>query len=260
MPRFAANLSMMFNELPFAERFGAAKAAGFDGVECLFPYELGADAAGAILREHKLEQALFNLPPGNWEAGERGLAALPGREADFEAALDKALSYTGPMGCKTLHAMAGIPGEGFADLARDTYVRNLKVAATRAAEQGVTIIIEPINTRDIPGYFLNYQHTALQIMDATGADNIGLQFDLYHCQIMEGDLAIHLRDLMPRIRHMQVAGVPERHEPDVGEVNYPYLFDLIDSLGYEGWVGCEYRPRAGTVEGLGWLENYRAAC
>lgn len=259
MPRFAANLSMMFTEVDFLERFAAARAAGFEGVEYLFPYDFPAGEIAERLADNGLTQALFNLPPGDWAAGERGLAALPGREAEFAEQTGRALDYAQVLGNKLVHAMAGIPGPDVArERAFETYVGNLKAACAAAAPRGVTVIIEPINQRDMPGYFLSYQEDARRAIEAVGADNLGLQFDLYHCQVMQGDLAKRMQALLPLIRHMQIAGVPERHEPDLGEVNYPYLFGLMDKLGYDGWVGCEYRPQGETTAGLGWLQRARS--
>ena len=259
MPRFAANLSMMFQEHPFLDRFAAAKAAGFDGVEFLFPYAFPAEDIAARLRESGLTQALFNMPPGDWDRGERGMAALPGREAEVAASVEKALAYAEVLGCTRLHCMAGLPSVD-ADRAacRTAFVANLRRAAEACAARGVTLLVEPINTRDMPGYFLNYQREGRALVEEVGASNLRLQLDLYHCQIMEGDLAAHIREFLPVTGHVQVAGVPERHEPDTGEVNYPYLFDLLDKLGYDGWIGCEYRPRGRTEDGLGWFAPYLA--
>ena len=258
MPRFAANLTMMYAEHPFLERFAAAARDGFRGVEYLFPYEHPAIDLKGRLDAHGLEQALFNAPPGKWDEGERGLASLPGREAEFRRSIDNALEYARVLGNRRLHVMAGLiaPGEDRARH-RDAYVANLAHAAAEAKALGVTIVIEPINTRDIPGFFLNRQDEAHDIRRDVGAPNLQVQMDLYHCQIVEGDLAMRLRQHIAGVGHIQVAGVPERHEPDLGEINYPYLFALIDELGYDGWVGCEYRPRHGTSEGLGWMRPYR---
>jgi hydroxypyruvate isomerase len=257
MPRFAANLSMMFTEYDFLDRFAAAADAGFQAVEYLFPYEYPADELARRLEAAGLQQALFNLPPGDWTMAERGLAALAGREADFAQALDLAIAYAKPLKCPKLHAMAGIlaPAADRA-LARRTYVANLRLAAARTAEAGITLLIEPINTRDIPGYFLNRPSEARRIIEEVGAPNLALQFDVYHCQIMVGDLATQIRDHADITGHIQIAGVPERHEPDVGEINYPYLFDVIDQTGYDGWIGCEYRPKGETADGLGWLKPW----
>ena len=257
MPKIAANLSMMFTELPFLDRFAAAADAGFAGVEFLFPYAEKAEVLAGKLEAAGLRQVLFNMPPGNWENGERGIAALPGREREFKDGVNRALEYAEALECPRIHMMAGMPGDTAREDAWRCYVSNLKVAAGLAASIGTKILLEPINNRDMPGYFMNFSADAKAALDEAKAENTGLQFDLYHCQIMEGDLARHLTELMPLIEHMQIAGVPGRHEPDVGEINYPFLFELIDELGYEGWIGGEYRPKAGTVEGLGWFNNLR---
>jgi len=256
MPRFAANLTMMYTEHPFLERFAAAARDGFKGVEFLFPYEWPAAELRKRLDDNALTQALFNAPPGDWAKGERGLAARPGREDEHKRSVATALEYTRVLGNKTLHVMPGLiaPNEDRARH-REVYVKNLAYAAKEAKPLGVTIVIEPINTRDIPGFFLNRQDEAHAVCRDVGADNLKVQMDLYHCQIVEGDLAIKIRQYIAGVGHIQVAGVPERHEPDVGEINYPYLFRVIDEAGYAGWVGCEYRPRAGTSDGLGWLRR-----
>jgi 2-dehydrotetronate isomerase len=250
MPKFSANLSFLFTEFPFLDRFAAAAAAGFRAVEFAFPYDGPAAAIAARLKEHRLTQALFNTPPGDLAKGERGLAALPGREADFRASLDRALDYAAALSCPRLHVMAGVGGEDA------TFIANLREAAPRAAAAGVTLLIEPINTGDMPGYFLNTSTHALRIIDAVGSAQVKLQLDLYHCQIMEGGLAAHIRALAGRYAHIQIAGVPDRREPDRGEVNFPYLFDQLDAVGYDGWIGCEYRPAAGTLAGLGWAKRW----
>ncbi|MGN4073503.1 2-oxo-tetronate isomerase [Burkholderia gladioli] len=257
MPRFAANLSMMYTEHPFLERFAAAARDGFRAVEYLFPYDFAADELKARLADAGLVQALFNAPPGDWAAGERGFASLPGREDEFRRAFDTALDYARVLGNDKLHVMAGLLPAG-ADRARhrEVYLRNLAHAAEAARAAGILVVIEPINTRDMPGYFLNRQDDAQAICREVGAPNLRVQFDCYHCQIVEGDIAVKLKRDFADIGHIQVAGVPERHEPDLGELNYPYLFELIDTLGYDGWIGCEYRPKAGTSEGLGWLRPY----
>jgi 2-dehydrotetronate isomerase len=257
MPRFAANLSMMYQEHAFLDRFGAAAQDGFKGIEFLFPYAHPAADIRARLAEHGLTQALFNGPPGDWDAGERGLASLPGREAEFRQSVDTALEYARVLGNERVHLMAGLirPGEERARH-REVYVSNLSYAAKQAAAVGVTIVIEPINTRDIPGFFLNRQDEAHAVCAEVGAANLKVQMDFYHCQIVEGDLAMKLRRYIAGIGHIQVAGVPERHEPDLGEINYSYLFGLMDELGYAGWVGCEYRPKARTSAGLNWLRPW----
>lgn len=258
MPRFAANLSMMFNEVPFLERFGRAAQAGFAAVEFLFPYEHPPEAIADELRRHNLTQALFNLPPGDWGKGERGVASLPGREAEFREGVATALRYAEALGCERLHCMAGLLPQGADRAERERlYVTNLRHAAEACAGKGITLLVEPINTRDIPGFLLNYQRDGRRIIEAVGAPNLKLQLDLYHCQIMEGDLAMHIREFLPIAGHIQIAGVPGRHEPDVGEINYPYLFELLDEAGYQGWIGCEYRPKGRTEDGLGWFRPWR---
>ncbi|MET7287642.1 2-oxo-tetronate isomerase [Streptomyces sp. NPDC005573] len=265
MPRFAANLSMMYTEHPFPARFAAASADGFEAVEYLFPYAYEAAALRRLLDEQGLRQVLFNAPPGDWDAGERGTAALPGREAETRAGVERALEYAAALGCPRVHVMAGLvpAGTTAAEAARyrDTYLANLAWAAERAAAAGVDILIEPINHRDMPGYFLHRQAEAHAIVRELGTTALGVQLDLYHCQITEGDLTTTLRRDLPtgRVGHLQIAGVPDRHEPDTGELDIRHLFDVIDELDFEGWIGCEYRPRAGTSEGLGWFDDYRGA-
>ena len=258
MLRFAANLSMMYTEHPFLERFAAAAQDGFDAVEFLFPYEHEARDIASRLREHGLTQALFNLPPGDFSRGERGIAALPGREAEFAAGVDQALAYAQATGCVRLHAMAGLASVD-ADRAamRATYVANLRLAARRLAPHNITLLIEPINPRDIPGYYLNHQQVAHDIVAEVGEPNLKVQMDLYHAQIVEGDLVRRIERFLPGVGHFQIAGVPERHEPDIGEVNYTYVFERLEALGWDGFIGCEYRPRAGTSAGLGWLKAWR---
>ncbi len=257
MPRFAANLTMMYGEHAFLDRFEAAARDGFAAVEFLFPYEFPAAEIRARLDAHGLTLALFNAPPGDWAAGERGIASLPGREDEFRRGIETALDYARVLGNRNLHVMAGLLPQG-AERARhrEVYLRNLAYAAKAAQPEGLALLIEPINTRDMPGYLLNRQDDAQAIRAELGAPNLKVQFDCYHCQIVEGDLATKLRRDIDGIGHVQVAGVPERHEPDIGELNYPYLFALLDSLGYDGWIGCEYRPRAGTSAGLGWLKPW----
>jgi hydroxypyruvate isomerase len=256
MPKFAANLTMMFNEVPFPERFAAAAKAGFKAVEFLFPYDYPVADVARWLKDAGLKSALFNMPPGDWAAGERGLASLPGREDEFSAGVDKALEYALAMGTPTLHAMAGLFPEGAdREWHRSVFVDNIGLAAKRLAEHGLTLVIEPINTRDMPGYFLNTQAEAHAIRRELDEPNLKVQMDFYHAQIMEGDLSMTLKNNFEGIGHVQIASVPARHEPDEGEVNYPHLFNLLDELGYQGWVGCEYRPRGKTEDGLGWLKG-----
>ena len=264
MPKFAANLSMLYPELDFLDRFEAAARDGFKAVEYLFPYAFKHQDIAARLEANGLQQVLFNAPPGNWESGERGLACLPGREAQFQEGIAQALDYAAALKCPRLHVMAGLmpPGSKHAALL-PTYISNLRWAAQEAEKYGVDVLIEPINTRDIPGFFLNRQDQAHEVIAAVGASNLKVQMDLYHCQIVEGDVAMKLREFLPtgHVGHIQIAGVPQRHEPDLGELNYPYLFSVLDELAYTGWVGCEYRPGAGmqpggTSAGLKWLKPY----
>jgi len=252
MPRFAANLSFLFNELPFLDRFEAAAKAGFTAVEYLFPYEWPVAEIAKRLKDNGLEQALFNLPPGDWSKGERGLAAIPGREADFAAAVGQALDYARVLGCRRVHAMPGLRHHG---ASRATYIANLRMAARLAAKDGIDVIIEPINTRDIPGFFLNTTGEARAVIYEVGEANLGLQFDLYHRAIQEGDVAMAIGEFGSLARHYQIASPPDRGEPDDGELNYAYLFRQIDASGFKGFVGCEYKPRRGTIEGLGWVKK-----
>ena len=257
MPNFAANLSMMFTEVPFLDRFKAAADAGFRAVEFLLPYQYAAIEIAARLQENSLTQALFNLPPGDWEKGERGQGILPGREQAFADSLQLAISYAKALKCEQVHVMAGIAPHGVArETLNDIFISNLRHAAARLAQENIRALIEPINYYDIPGYFLNTQAQARDIIDSVGSDNLFLQQDLYHCQIMEGHLAQKIKDYRDIVCHYQIAGTPGRHEPDVGEINYPFLFDLIDELGYGGYIGCEYRPKGETCAGLGWAARY----
>jgi hydroxypyruvate isomerase len=256
MPKFAANLTMMFNEVAFPLRFEAAAKAGFSAVEFLFPYDYApADVAGRLAR-NELRNVLFNMPPGDWAAGERGIASLPGCERPFRDGVALALQYAAALGTPCIHAMAGLLPAG-ADRARHraVFVDNLRYAAAELERAGCVLLIEPINTRDIPGYFLNTQAEAHAIREEVGAPNLKVQMDFYHVQIVEGDIAMTFRKYREHIGHIQIASVPERHEPDDGEVNYRYLFRLLDELGYAGWVGCEYRPLGKTEDGLGWLKT-----
>lgn len=265
MPQFAANLSMLYNEHAFLDRFAAAAHDGFKAVEYLFPYDFPAAVLRQRLQENGLSQVLFNAPPGNWDAGERGIACLPGREPEFRQGFQQALEYADALDCPRIHVMAGVMPAGTERPALEaTYLANLAWAAAQAQAAGRQVLIEPINTRDMPAYLLNRQDQAHQILEQIGAPNLQVQMDLYHCQIMEGDLAAKLRHYLPtgRVGHLQIAGVPMRHEPDLGEVNYAYLFEVIDEVAqsccWHGWIGCEYRPSRGAVpggthDGLGWL-------
>ncbi len=260
MPRLAANLSMLFTEHEFLDRFEAAARAGFEAVEFLFPYAYPAAEIRARLDQFGLKQALFNLWPGDWDKGERGLSISPERREAFANTVEQALVYANALGCPKLHVMAGVPPPELSQAtARATYIENLRTAARRAEAAGVLLLIEPLNTRDMPGYFLTDLTQARDIIDEVANAAVKLQFDVYHRQIMRGDLSVALREFWPHVGHIQIAGVPGRHEPDVGEINYPYILDLIDELGYDGYVGCEYRPKAGTVAGLGWAKRYGVA-
>ncbi|WP_218510096.1 2-oxo-tetronate isomerase [Variovorax sp. dw_308] len=271
MPRFAANLSMLYTDRPFLDRFEAAARDGFKAVEYLFPYAFPANELAARLKANGLQQVLFNAPPGGdspetvntaWEQGSRGTASVPGREAEFRYGVRQALEYAAALDCPRIHVMAGLLADDQTrEGLRGVYIDNLHWAAVEAAKSGRDILIEPINTRDVPRFFLNRQDHAHEIVEAVGALNLRVQMDLYHCQIVEGDVAMKLRKYLPtgRVGHMQIAGVPERHEPDIGELNHPYLFSVIDELAaqghWDGWIGCEYRPRGGTGEGLGWARG-----
>jgi hydroxypyruvate isomerase len=259
MPRFDANLSFLFNEVPFLDRFAAAAHAGFGAVEFAYAYEYPVKELTARLAANGLEQVLINTPPGDLAAGDRGLAGVPGREHEFAASFATAMRYAQALSCPRIHVMSGVlPGgadEATRARHRSTFVRNLRFAAGEATEDGVTLTIEPINTRDMPGYLLNTQAEAHAIREEVGAPNLKVQMDLYHAQIVEGDLSVKLRRWLDDIGHIQIAGVPERHEPDEGELDCYALFELLDEIGYKGWVGCEYRPRDGTVPGLAWLDR-----
>ena len=253
MPKLAANISMMFSERPLLDRIDAAAAVGFRGVECQSPYLVPAPDMAARLEASGLEAVLINVPPGEG-AADRGFAAVPGQEAAFLASLERALAYARVIGCTRIHVLAGriAPDRD----AEALFIANLRRAATRAAADGVTLLVEPLNARDNPGYFLRTTDQAMALLDRIDRANVRLQFDFYHCQISEGDLAAHAERLIGRYAHVQIAGVPGRNEPDRGEIHYAYLLDLLDRLGYDGWVGCEYRPAAGTIEGLGWARAW----
>jgi 2-dehydrotetronate isomerase len=251
MPRFAANLNFLFTELPFLDRFEAAARAGFAAVESTNLYDATSEQVVARLKGNGLTLALFNMPAGNATAGERGLTALPGREEDFWAAFETALRYADATGGRRIHLLAGLVHHG---AQRATYIANLRRAARSAAAAGIEVLIEPINRRDIPGYFLNRTHEARAVIHEAGEPNLRLQFDLYHRQIEEGDVATAIAEFAPLAGHYQIASPPDRGEPDDGEMNYPFLFRRIDATGFSGWVGCEYRPRNGTVPGLKWVD------
>lgn len=258
MVKLAANLTMLFNEVDFLARFDAAAKAGFSAVEYLFPYAYEAKELAARLASNGLQQVLFNVPPGNWEKGERGMAILPGREDEFKQSLDQALSYAATLSCPRVHIMSGVVPAGI-ERARceATLLTNLQFATQAAASAGVTLVLEPLNTINFPGYFLTSVPQAKGLIEAVGAANLKIQFDIYHQQMAHGAIAATLRGHFPQVGHVQIAGVPNRHEPDEGqEINTRYLFGVLDELGYDGWVGCEYRPRAGTLAGLGWTKAW----
>lgn len=256
MAKFAANLSMLFSEVDFLDRFKEAGDAGFKGVEYLFPYDFEAAEIKKRLDDNGLEQVLFNLPAGDWGAGERGIACHPDRVEEFRAGVDKAIEYAKVLGNTQVNCLAGIQQDGVSEEeARKTLVENLRFAADKLKAADLLLIAEPINTRDIPGFFLNRTEQALALFDEVGSDNLQLQYDIYHMQIMEGDIAPTIEKHLKRIAHVQLADNPGRHEPGTGEINYPFLFSHLDGLGYDGWIGCEYKPKAGTKEGLGWLND-----
>lgn len=259
MPRLAANLSLLFAELPFLERFGQARAAGFDAVECQFPYAWPAREIRARLDTHGLQLVLHNLPAGDWAAGERGIACLPARHAEFRAGLEQGIAYARTLGVQRLNCLAGVAPPGVAEaVLRATLVENLRVAAAALAEAGMTLLVEAINTHDVPGFFINRSTQALALLDELGADNVLFQYDVYHMQRMEGELAATLEKALPRIGHIQIADNPGRHEPGTGEIDYAFLLPWLDRIGYTGWVGCEYLPAAGTLPGLAWRERLLA--
>lgn len=257
MPKFAANLTMLFTELPFLERFAAARAAGFRAVEYLFPYEYEQEELAARLRAHGLKQVLHNLPAGDWAAGERGIACHPGREQEFRAGVQRAIAYAHALDCPQVNCLAGkLPAGVGADEAYSTFVANLRYAASELAASGIRLLVEPINTYDIPGFFLTRTDQALALMDRVGSDNLFLQYDIYHAQRTEGELAATLQRHLARIGHIQLADNPGRNEPGTGEIHYPFLFRHLDAIGWNGFVGCEYKPRTTTLEGLGWIKEF----
>lgn len=252
MPKFAANLTMLFNEAPFLDRFKAAAAAGFRGVEFLFPYAFHRDQIADKLNQYQLDLVLHNLPAGNWEAGERGIACLPERVGEFRDGVGEAIVYAKALGVKQLNCLVGRrPADADADKIRSTVVDNLRFAADQLKAEGIRLLIEPINTFDIPGFYLSGTKQALDLIDATGSDNVFVQYDIYHMQRMEGELAKTIETNLARIKHVQLADNPGRNEPGTGEINYPFLFDFLDRIGYDGWIGCEYKPATNTVDGLG---------
>ncbi len=256
MPRFAANLTMLFGEVPFLERFAAAARAGFDAVEFVSPYEHSAEEVAAAARDADVEVALFNLPAGDWARGDRGMACDPARAAEFRDGVRRALEYARALGCTRLHAMAGIAPPGVAERTlRRAYVASLRLAAAALAAEGRTLLVEGINVRDMPGYYLTTSRQAFEVIDEVGAPNLHYLYDVYHMQIMEGDLAPTIEARLPRIGHVQIADTPGRHEPGTGEINYGFLLRHLDRIGYRGIVGCEYRPLGRTEDGLGWMRE-----
>jgi hydroxypyruvate isomerase len=256
MPKFCANLTFLFNEVPFMDRFAAAAKAGFKAVEYMSPYEYDKAELAEQLDRHGLVQVLHNLPAGDWGKGERGIACHPNRVGEFQDGVGKAIEYATALNCKQLNCLAGICPEAPEDRQRAAFVSNLKFAALKLKEAGVKLLIEPINTRDIPGFYLARSSQALEIIREVGADNLYLQYDIYHMQVMEGDLATTIEKNLALIPHMQLADNPGRNEPGSGEINYPFLFEHIDRIGYGGWIGCEYKPKTTTVEGLGWVRPF----
>jgi hydroxypyruvate isomerase len=254
--QFSANLSFLFTELDFADRFGAAARAGFKGVEFHFPYEHDKAALAEAALTSGVEVALFNLPAGNWAAGERGIACLPERKAEFQDGVGRAVEYAEALGCPRLNCLAGIPTTT-RDKALDTLVDNLRFAAAVTQRAGIRLLLEPLNTRDTPGFLVTTTAQALQLIDAAGGRNLQLQYDIYHAQVMEGDLARTLELHLPRIGHIQLADNPGRHEPGTGEINFPFLLRRLEELGYAGWIGCEYKPTGATEDSLGWLQAWR---
>jgi len=257
MPTLCANLTMLFTEQDFLERFGAAAQAGFKGVEYLFPYAYDKEQLAALLHRHGLEQVLHNLPAGDWASGERGIACLPDRVGEFQDGVGKAIDYARALGCKQVNVLAGIaPRNVDAGKIRETFIRNLRFAASHLKDAGIRLLVEPINTFDIPGFYVNRTQQALDLFSDVGSDNLYLQYDIYHMQRMEGELAATITKHLPRIAHVQLADNPGRNEPGTGEINYPFLLGHLDAIGYTGWIGCEYKPATTTAAGLGWANAY----
>ena len=260
MPKFCANLTMLYNEVDFLDRFALAAKSGFPGVEYLFPYAYPKEALAEQLEKHRLVQVLHNLPGGDWAKGERGIACHPDRVDEFRDGVQKAIDYATALGCKLVNCLAGIAPEGVdTKELRATFVENLRFAAERLGEAGIKLLVEPVNTRDIPGFYLNRSKQAIEIIDEVASSNLFLQYDIYHAQVMEGDLTRTIESNLSRIAHLQVAGNPGRNEPGTGEINYPYLFERIDELGYDGWIGCEYKPKSATIASLQWATPYLQA-
>ncbi|MES2581315.1 MAG: hydroxypyruvate isomerase [Pseudomonadota bacterium] len=257
MPRFAANLTMLFNEVAFLDRFALAAQAGFDAVEFLFPYAYAAEDIRQRLDTNGLRLVLHNLPPGNWDAGERGIACHPDRVDEFRAGVAQGIAYAKALGVGQLNCLAGKAPAGITDdVLRRTLLANLRFAARAFKDAGLRLLVEPINSFDIPGFYVNRTAQALSLLEEVEADNVYLQYDIYHAQRMEGELSATIAEHLPRIGHMQLADNPGRHEPGTGEINFPFLFDHLDRLGYSGWIGCEYKPMTTTTAGLGWIHPY----
>jgi len=258
MPRFAANLSFLFTERPFLERFGAARSAGFAGVEFHFPYAFDRAALAEVVLTSGLDVVLFNLPAGDWASGDRGIACHPRRIAEFQDGVGLAIDYAKLLGCPRLNCLAGIaPPQVDADRARETLVENLRFAAAVTQRAGIELLVEPLNTRDTPGFLVATSHAALAVIEQAGLANLKLQYDIYHAQVMEGDLARSLREKLPRIGHVQLADNPGRNEPGTGEINFPFLLDDLDRIGYAGWVGCEYKPSGRSEDSFAWMARWR---
>lgn len=256
--KFSANLSVLFLERPFLERFAAARAAGFSAVEFHFPYALASSDVAAAARQAGVEVVLFNLPAGDWDAGERGIACDPARQKEFQEGVGRAVEYARALGCRQINCLAGLLPEGVSEeQGQQTLVENLRFAAGVFLREGLRLLLEPLNTRDTPGFFVSRTDRALAILDEAACDNLFLQYDVYHAQVMEGDLANTLERSLARIGHIQIADNPGRHEPGTGEINYPFLFRHLERIGYRGWIGCEYKPVTGAEAGLGWLEGWR---
>lgn len=257
MVKFAANLTMMFTEVDFLDRFEKAADAGFNAVEFLFPYDYEPDQLAQYIEKYHFEQALFNLYPGDWAGGEKGFAALPGEEKRFKESVEQAIPYAVALKCKKVHVMSGIVNPKYTrEQHVETFISNIRYAADRFAEFGIKVVLEPLNSRDVPNYFISHQREAVDLIRQVERKNVGLQFDAYHAQIMDGDLTVLIKDLAPYIGHVQIASVPDRHEPDEGELNFNHIFRVLDEAGYDGWIGCEYNPRTTTEEGLSWFKSY----
>ena len=257
MPKFCANLTMLYTEVDFLDRFQAAANSGFKGVEYLFPYPYSKEQLAERLDQYDLKQILHNLPAGDWAKGERGIACLPDRVGEFQDGVGRAIDYAKALGCPQVNCLAGIaPKNVTPEKLRETFVANLRFAADKLKAAGIRLLIEAINTRDIPGFYLNRTQQAVDIIEEVGSDNLWVQYDIYHMQIMEGDLAPTIERHFKRIAHLQLADNPGRNEPGTGEINYPFLFGFVDRLGYNGWIGCEYKPKTTTLEGLGWIKPY----